>query len=180
MSQDLIDARKNRTFDADALTKIVWTPPVTRKSINRLVSILEKEPLFRKQDKLVNSRTTSLIDRYFLNRRQLLQRAFRMQTRLLELQQQHGWSRDTLITAGMILDDPLPFTLHFTAFIAVIEAQGTEEQISEWIPKSEGMEVLGFWIRRRETDCRMLCTDRIGPRIECTGIRNNCNICSRN
>ena|SRR5271156_6558423 len=51
MSNDLADARKKRLFNPDALTKILWAPPVTRKYINHLVSILENEPLFRKQDK---------------------------------------------------------------------------------------------------------------------------------
>jgi len=65
-----------------------------------------------------------------------------------------------LIAAIMILDDLMPFTLHFTAFMAVIEAQGTKEQISEWIPKAERMEVLGFISDHgRETDYRMLCPD---------------------
>ena len=45
----------------------------------------------------------------------------------------------------MLLDDPYPFTLHFTAFIAVIENQGTDEQIKEWIPPCERMEILGMY-----------------------------------
>jgi acyl-CoA oxidase len=65
------------------------------------------------------------------------------QVRLLELQQRHNWNRDTLLLAVVLLDDPYPFTLHFSAFIAVIEAQGTEEQIKEWIPPCERMEILG-------------------------------------
>lgn len=61
----------------------------------------------------------------------------------MQLQKKYGWDRYTLLMAVLLLDDPLPSTLHFTAFMAVIEAQGTEEQKEEWIPPSERMEILG-------------------------------------
>ena len=78
-----------------------------------------------------------------MNRRQLLKRALNSQIRLMELQKKYEWDRYTLLMAVLLLDDPLPFTLHFTAFMAVIEAQGTEEQKEEWIPPSERTEILG-------------------------------------
>ena len=84
------------------------------------------------------------------------------QVRLLELQQRHNWNRDTLLLAVVLLDDPYPFTLHFSAFIAVIEAQGTEEQIKEWIPPSERMEILGSQQSSR-TNSRLLCSNRVYP-----------------
>ena len=87
--------------------------------------------------------TFSLTSRLYLNRRQLLSRALKAQVRLLELQKQYNWDRDTLLLANRLLDDPYPFVLHFTAFIAVIETQGTLEQVAEWIPRSENMEILG-------------------------------------
>lgn len=80
-----------------------------------------------------------------MNRRQLLLRALKGQVRLLELQKQYRWSRETLLQAVVLLDDPFPFTLHFTAFMSVIENQATEEQVNEWIPKCEKMEVLGCY-----------------------------------
>lgn len=61
----------------------------------------------------------------------------------MQLQKKYGWDRDTLLMAVVLLDDLLPFTLHFSAFMAVIEAQGTEEQKKEWISPSEKMEILG-------------------------------------
>ena len=64
--------------------------------------------------------------------------------RLLELQKKYQWDRQTLLQATVLLDDPYPFSLHFTAFMAVIENQGTEDQIREWIPPCERMEVLGI------------------------------------
>jgi acyl-CoA oxidase len=79
-----------------------------------------------------------------MNRRQLLAKALKGQIRLMELQKKYNWDRNTLLSAVVLLDDPLPFTLHFTAFMAVIEAQGTDEQRQEWIPPSERMEISGI------------------------------------
>ena len=98
----------------------------------------------RKQTSAVSHRPFN-DNRLFLNRRQLLSRALKGQVRLLELQQRHNWDRNTLLTAMILLDDPYPFTLHFSAFMAVIEAQGTKEQIKEWIPRCERMEILGCY-----------------------------------
>jgi len=85
------------------------------------------------------------LGRFYQNRRQALTRALKGQVRLLELQKEHGWDRDTLIIATALLDDPYPFMLHFAAFMTVIESQGTKEQIREWIPRCERMEILGFF-----------------------------------
>jgi acyl-CoA oxidase len=63
--------------------------------------------------------------------------------RILELKQQYNWDRDALLAVLGLLDDPYPFTLHFSAFMAVIEGQGTKEQIEYWIPRCEKMEILG-------------------------------------
>src|SRR5277367_6157808 len=93
-----------------------------------------------------------------MNRRQLLSRAFKGQVRLLELQRQHNWDRHTFLTATGLLDDPYPFTLHLTAFMAVIEAQGTQEQIQKWIPRCETMEILGCYAQTEYVPISSLLT----------------------
>ena len=97
-----------------------------------------------------------------MNRRQLLSRAFKGQVRLLELQRQHNWDRNTLLTATGLLDDPYPFTLHFTAFMAVIEAQGTQEQVKEWIPRCETMQILGCYAQTEYFSLRCASDNRLG------------------
>jgi len=52
MSLDLLEARKTPLFDSSALTDLLWTPR-SRKTIDKLVQILQDEPLFKKFDKLV-------------------------------------------------------------------------------------------------------------------------------
>ncbi|OLL23017.1 Peroxisomal acyl-coenzyme A oxidase 1 [Neolecta irregularis DAH-3] len=104
-----------------------------RERRNRLVKIIEAEALFNKQSK------------FFLSREQLLQRAFKIQLRLLELLHQHNWTEIEWHHVGQLMDDPLPFTLHEGAFIPVIKNQGTKEQIKEWIPRCERYEILGCY-----------------------------------
>jgi hypothetical protein len=50
MTTDLAEARRNPLFPQSALTKLLWAPR-SRKSIDSLVRIIEKEPLFQKQQK---------------------------------------------------------------------------------------------------------------------------------
>jgi len=50
MSTDLQEARKHPLFNHSALTKLIWAPR-SRKTLDSLVAIIDKEPLFRKQDK---------------------------------------------------------------------------------------------------------------------------------
>jgi hypothetical protein len=119
-------------------------PPVRVNPLTLLSALSKKNPYSKN-----NTSCPALLGmiaecRFYQNRRQALSRAIKGQIRLLELQKEHGWNRDTLITALVLLDDPYPIFLHFTAFMAVIEAQGTKEQIEEWIPQCERMEILGF------------------------------------
>jgi hypothetical protein len=50
MSEDLIRARKVPLFNSTALTELLYAPR-SRKFINKLISILQEEPLFNKTDK---------------------------------------------------------------------------------------------------------------------------------
>jgi hypothetical protein len=50
MNEDLAKARKTSLFNADAFTKLLWSPR-SRESVDQLVDILQKEPLFKKTDK---------------------------------------------------------------------------------------------------------------------------------
>ena len=141
MAAELAEARRIPLFNASVLTNLIYFP-YSRKSMDKMIQILQNEPLFGKKEKYAHR--GDLIDvRLFMNRRQLLAKALKGQRRLMELQKENNWDRNTLLSAVVLLDDPLPFTLHFSAFMAVIEGQGTDEQRKEWIPPSERMEILG-------------------------------------
>lgn len=50
MSADLAEARKTPLFDSPSLTRLLWSPR-SRTEFDKIVAILQKEPLFRKTDK---------------------------------------------------------------------------------------------------------------------------------
>ena len=50
MSKDLEEARKTPLFSSPALTKLLWFPN-SRTAADRLVDILQKEPVFQKNEK---------------------------------------------------------------------------------------------------------------------------------
>jgi hypothetical protein len=50
MSEDLAEARKTPLFNSAALTKLLWSPR-SRTEFDKVVAILQNEPLFRKADK---------------------------------------------------------------------------------------------------------------------------------
>jgi hypothetical protein len=52
MSSDLEKARNQPLFNSTALTELLWAPQ-SRKDINRIIVILQNEPLFDKRDKYV-------------------------------------------------------------------------------------------------------------------------------
>jgi acyl-CoA oxidase len=157
MSSDLEKARRTPLFNSACLTELLWAPR-SRKSIDRIVVLLQEEPLFNKRSKY-NPFESITQYRQYLNRRQLLSRAFKGQIRLLELQREHHWDRNTLFMATALLDDPYPFVLHFAGFMAVIENQGTKEQIDEWIPRCERMEITGKNKISALLTCRLLCSN---------------------
>jgi acyl-CoA oxidase len=142
MSQDLIQARTPALFNSPVLTHLLWSPR-SRKQIDNLVEILQHEPAFRKFDRFAHPAGRLANRRFSLSRQGLLLRALEGQNRLLELQKEHNWGRNALVTVFSLLDDTYPISLHYAAFILVIENQGTDEQIKEWIPLCERMEVLG-------------------------------------
>ena len=51
MSADLAKARETALFDSTSLTRLLWSPR-SRTEFDQIVAILQKEPLFRKTDKL--------------------------------------------------------------------------------------------------------------------------------
>ncbi|ORY77391.1 ER membrane protein SH3-domain-containing protein [Protomyces lactucae-debilis] len=133
-TKDLAKARSQLTFDPTSLTAALYPATGrTRAQTDHLVSIVSKEAIFNKDD------------RRYMNRVELLQRAYAMQLRLTQLCKQHGWDYETLLGAMGLLDDHVPFGLHYTAFVPVVKSQGSDEQIAQWLPRCMNLEVVGCY-----------------------------------
>lgn len=71
--------------------------------------------------------------------------ALAISKRLLELRDDNNWTPQELRLGVYLHDEPLPIQLHETAFVAVIEAQGTDAQKRLWVPRCYNYEILGCY-----------------------------------
>lgn len=131
-SEDIRIARGRTNFNVEAHRSILWQPG-RRKAIDELIKILQIDPVFDKDE------------RRHMSRQQLVEQGYRLQLRLVELRKLHHWNHETFLLAMSLIDDHVPFGLHFNTFIPVLESQGSDEQISEWLPKCHSLEVIGAY-----------------------------------
>lgn len=84
-------------------------------------------------------------NRPFLNHAEGILDSLKLCKRLLELRDQHQWTREEYFMALLSLEDAVPLAMSENAFVAVIESQGSDEQIAHWIPRCRTYEVLGCY-----------------------------------
>ncbi|KAK5110250.1 hypothetical protein LTR62_006103 [Meristemomyces frigidus] len=104
----------------------------------RVLRILEKEPLFNKSKQLNLSRP----DRYRLG----LARA----KKLRRLADEYGWDAEDMGMSQYLCDDVSPYSklislVHYAMFVVTIQEQGSEEQKAYWMPKIDAMDVIGCY-----------------------------------
>lgn len=99
----------------------------------RILRILEKEPLFNKS----RQQNLSRPERYHLG----LARA----KQLRRLSDKHGWDAEDDKMSEYLCDDVSPYHLHLTMFITTVREQGDEKQRAYWMPKIENWEIVGAY-----------------------------------
>src|ERR1700722_11466189 len=100
---------------------------------DRIVRVLENDPLFSKAQQLNLSRP----DRYHLG----LARA----KALRRLTVKHGWDMEDFKMAEYLTDEMSPYHLQFSMFATTVREQASEEQLREWWPRIVNYEVLGCY-----------------------------------
>ena len=99
----------------------------------RILRVLEKDPLFNKSKQFNLSRP----ERYLLG----LARA----KKLRRYQDQHGWDAEDHSMAQYLCDDVSPYMVHYAMFITTVREQGSEEQKAHWMPGIQRGEVIGCY-----------------------------------
>ncbi|KAK3674819.1 hypothetical protein LTR78_005163 [Recurvomyces mirabilis] len=99
----------------------------------RVLRVLEKEPLFNKSKQQNLSRP----ERYHLG----LARA----KKLRRLADTHGWDAEDQSMSSYLCDDVSPYMVHYAMFITTIREQGDEQQKAYWMPKIDAMDVIGCY-----------------------------------
>src|SRR2546423_10926158 len=115
--------RARSNINADELSKHLLSQSGFLERQERVVSVLEKEPLFSKKQQLNLSRP----DRYHLG----LARA----KALRRLVKKHGWDHEDYCMAEYLTDEMSPFHLQMTMFSNTVQEQASDEQKAYWLPK---------------------------------------------
>ncbi|KAJ5527825.1 fatty-acyl coenzyme A oxidase (Pox1) [Penicillium frequentans] len=99
----------------------------------RILSILEKEPLFDKKGQANLSRED--LFKLALARAKLLRR----------LVDRHGWNSDDYKMAETLVDDVSPYFLHMHMFVTTIREQASDAQQNHWMPLIESFKIIGAY-----------------------------------
>ncbi|OGM39650.1 fatty-acyl coenzyme A oxidase (Pox1) [Aspergillus bombycis] len=99
----------------------------------RILSILEKEPLFDKKCQANLSRED--LFKVALARAKLLRR----------LVDRHGWSLEDYKMAEALVDDVSPYFLHMHMFVTTVREQASDTQRDYWMPLIESFKIIGAY-----------------------------------
>ncbi len=99
----------------------------------RILQVLEKDPLFNKNKQMNLSRP----ERYQLG----LARA----KKLRRYQDQYSWDAEDVSMSQYLCDDVSPYMVHYAMFVTTVREQGSDEQKAYWMPKIERMEAIGCY-----------------------------------
>ncbi|KAF7307878.1 Acyl-coenzyme A oxidase [Mycena kentingensis (nom. inval.)] len=117
---DMAAARAATSIDVGAVRGFLHNGAGQWSKREKIVRILENDPVFDKSKRL------------FMTRKELYIRGQAMTKRLLELQDAHGWSKEELNSTLGILDDGLSIGLHNVAFEPVFGLQANPELLEKY------------------------------------------------
>ncbi|ORX60659.1 acyl-CoA oxidase [Hesseltinella vesiculosa] len=117
MNIDIETARQKASFSAKDMSTVIYGHEMVLDIANKLRDLLNNEPLAAKAG-------TEFLD---------------------HLGQEKELSDVEVQALSFVSDLSSPLTLHFAAFIAVIEAQGTEEQAAKWVDAANKLAIMGCY-----------------------------------
>ncbi|KAF9074329.1 acyl-CoA oxidase [Rhodocollybia butyracea] len=117
---DIANARIASSIDVSGIKHFIYNGQDEWQRKKKLVAIMSKDPAFDKSK------------REWMTRTEKYARGLRMINRMYELGQNLGWSRQDTNAATTLLDDPLPISLHVTAFEPVFLLQASQELLDKY------------------------------------------------
>ncbi|CAO3636620.1 unnamed protein product [Cunninghamella echinulata] len=133
MTADLQAARQKATFNVKELQKTLYGNEIILHFVTKLRDIIDKEPLLDKSQL------------YYMNREQVIEHSLLMHKRIIDIVEEEGLSN--LEFQGLVLLNELltPLGLHYSAFIPVIQSQGTDEQVAKWVEPAQKLAIMGCY-----------------------------------
>lgn len=131
-SELLKQERAKSSLDVDQLANFMFTPEILKRN-ERILKILQAEPIF---DKSQN---------YFRGRTSRIEAALARGKRLQQLQVKHNWTKEEFQAANELISEPTPYGLHATMFLVTLREQGTPEQHKLFLEKAEAYKIIGCY-----------------------------------
>ncbi|TGZ83309.1 acyl-CoA oxidase [Ascodesmis nigricans] len=125
-------ARSQSKVDSAAIEKLLRGPEQLALR-NKVLPVLANDPIFDKTRKP------------FLNHAQGIIDSLKVCKRLLELRDQHNWTREEYVMALLSLEETVPLAMSENAFMTVIDSQGSPEQKAHWLPRCRSYEIIGCY-----------------------------------
>ncbi|TPX66950.1 acyl-CoA oxidase [Spizellomyces sp. 'palustris'] len=131
-SESLAAERAKASFDPSQLAVLLHGKE--NLEVDKMIlDVLESEQVFSKENL------------HFMSREQRFQGAMASGRRLLELAKEKGWNKDLVFRAMLLVDEPGPFSLHFSMFIPTLEGQCSNEQKAKWLPLALDNKIIGCY-----------------------------------
>ncbi|KAF2399459.1 acyl-CoA oxidase [Trichodelitschia bisporula] len=130
----ILKAERDRSpISTEELSRHLFSKNGFLERQQRVLRVLEKEPLFQKKQQLNLARP----DRYHLG----LARAKALRRFVVR----EGWDVEDYRMAEYLTDEMSPYHLHFSMFATTIKEQASPEQKAYWWPKVESFEIIGAY-----------------------------------
>ncbi|GAA5888817.1 hypothetical protein JCM5296_005002 [Sporobolomyces johnsonii] len=132
---DIQAARKTASFDPSVVNKVLNAGSRDAEMRQRIARIVAEERAFDKRE------------RDYMSRPQQLERGLAVARHLFETVDKHDLDYMEYVEALFAVDEYSGLNLHEIAFTPVIQAQGSDEQQAEWLPKCYNHEILGAYLQ---------------------------------
>ncbi|GAA5903142.1 uncharacterized protein JCM6883_002709 [Sporobolomyces salmoneus] len=134
-TKDIQAARKTATFDSAVANAVLNSGRRDVETQKRIAKLLSEDPAFDKKK-------TS-----YLSRPQQIERGLAVAKKLFEFVDKNDLDYMEYVEALFTIDEYCGLNLHEIAFTPVIQAQGSDEQQAEWLPKCYNHAVLGAYLQ---------------------------------
>ncbi|KAJ1973413.1 hypothetical protein H4R35_004132 [Dimargaris xerosporica] len=128
----LQNERNRASFDARLMARFLHGEEHLQR-MNRILQVMESEPVFDQSDL------------YFLSREELLKKTLRMHARILVLHAHLNWDDKDMDVAKDLLESSSMLSLHQEMFMPCIRAQGSPEQHEKFLRPALRYEILGCY-----------------------------------
>lgn len=131
-SELLEQERAKSKVNTQALSNFLFTKEGLERK-HKILSILQAEQVFEKSQN------------YFAGRVDRFETALARAKKLRQLEEKHGWDRDSKQCANELISEPGPYGLHESMFLITLRDQGSPEQHKKYLEPAQQYKYIGCY-----------------------------------